>query len=100
MWLGLGICATFVGVLGLKDGLRHFHAAEPGLPLVERRRTDTVLAADVRRHDAGILLPQNCNDLLFGKTVTSSSVRPFLGPDSRYLGGVSRGHVIRDNRSF
>src|SRR5262245_7992449 len=46
-------------------GVRHLEAAILRLPFVERRAADPVLAADVRGLRAGLLLPQNPDDLLF-----------------------------------
>jgi hypothetical protein len=45
--------------------LRHFQPAEPGFPFVEDRRADAVLAANLRRRNPGLLLPQYRNNLLF-----------------------------------
>ena len=45
--------------------VRHLHAAELRLPLVERAFADAVTAAYVRRLLAGLLLPQDPDDLLF-----------------------------------
>ena len=38
-----------------------------GLPFVERRRADAVLAADLRRLQATLLLSQNRDDLFLGE---------------------------------
>src|ERR1700722_2268818 len=43
----------------------HVQPAELGFPLVECRRTQPVLAAQVHHRDTRLLLPQNPNDLLF-----------------------------------
>ena len=48
-------------------GVRHFQPAELGLPLVERRRADLVLAAHVCRRHATLLLLQDRDDLLFAE---------------------------------
>ena len=45
--------------------LRHVQAAILGLPLVEGRRPDAVLAAQLRHRQARFLLTQDPNDLLF-----------------------------------
>lgn len=54
----------------LRKGLGDVHAAELGFPLVDARIADAVLAAQVRDHDAGLVLLQDADDLFFGKTVT------------------------------
>ena len=46
-------------------GVRHFKAAVLGLPFVERRAADPVLAAHVGRLRPGLVLPQDPDDLLF-----------------------------------
>src|SRR4029077_5468668 len=63
-------------------GVGHFETAELGLPLVERRRADTVLAAHLRRRNPGFLLPQHRNDLLFREPSSLHRPSPFVGPDS------------------
>ena len=71
-----------LGVLVLQrlqpPGVRHVHAAELGLPLVECRAADPVLAAHVRRLRPGLLLPQNPDDLLF-REPARFIVRPLPG---------------------
>src|SRR5262249_7110211 len=46
---------------------RDVQPSEFSLPLVKGRRANAVLAADLRRRNSGLLLPQHGNDLLFGK---------------------------------
>src|SRR6185312_7585242 len=55
-------------VLGLQGPqptrLGHLETAELGLPLVERRRADPMLAAQIGRWQPGLLLVQHADDLL------------------------------------
>ena len=48
--------------------LRHLHAAIGRLPLLERRTAHAVLTAHVRHRRSRLLLTQNRNDLLLGKS--------------------------------
>lgn len=61
------------GVLVLKRlqplRLRHIHAAELGLPVVERRVRNPVPAAQVGDLRARLLFPQHPDDLLFRKSL-------------------------------
>jgi hypothetical protein len=45
----------------------HVHSGELRLELVEGRRQDAVLAADIRRLRTGLLLLQHPDDLLLGE---------------------------------
>jgi hypothetical protein len=60
--------------------LGHLQTTERGLPLVEGRRADPVLAADLRRRYARLLLPQNRDDLFFRKRDR------FIRPSPRWAG--------------
>src|SRR6185437_11130593 len=69
-----------------------FHPAKLGLPTVERRRADPVLAAHLGGRKPGLLLAQHRNDLLFREP--RSLHRPVL-PSGRTLassGGNNGGH--------
>jgi len=57
---------------------QHLQPAELRLPLVERRRSDPVAAANLRRRHASFLLLQDRNDLLFVEPASLHIVR-FLG---------------------
>jgi hypothetical protein len=46
-------------------GLGHVHAAVLGLPIVERRFRDAVLARQIGSLRPSLMLAQNANDLLF-----------------------------------
>ena len=48
-------------------GFRHLQTALLRLPLEKRRLAEPVLAADLRRWPAGILLAQDSNDLLLAE---------------------------------
>src|SRR6185437_1562383 len=73
-----------------------FHPAKLGLPTVERRRADPVLAAHLGGRKPGLLLAQHRNDLLFREP--RSLHRPVL-PSGRTLassGGNNGGHSRYD----
>src|SRR6266851_2232103 len=48
-------------------GVRHLHAAEPGLPVVQRRFRHPVLPAQIRGLRSRLVLAQDRDDLLFRK---------------------------------
>jgi hypothetical protein len=48
-------------------GLRDVHPAEFGLPIVQRRFRDAVLAGEIGGLRTGLLLAQHTNNLLFRK---------------------------------
>ena len=74
-------------------GVRHAHPAELGLPGVDRALGYAVLARQLARFRAGLVLPQDPDDLLFRKSRSFHSVRPFKGRTLAPRGGNSQGHV-------
>jgi hypothetical protein len=74
-------------------GLGNVHAAEFGLPIVERRLRNRVFAREVRRLRASFLLPQNPDDLLFREPFLLHRVRPAIGRTLIDAGGIFQGHV-------
>src|SRR3954451_19946228 len=71
-----------------------------GLPFIESRRADTVLAADLRRRNPSLLLPQHRDDLLFRKPQSLHGPSLSLGRPLVSPGGVSGGHVRRQVPAF
>ena len=71
-----------LGVLGLKRlqllGVRHFHAALLGSPLVECRITDTVLAAKLLRPKPSLMLFHYPDYLFFAETASLHPLSPQL----------------------
>lgn len=47
--------------------LADVHAAKSGIPFVKGRIADTMLAAQIGNGNAGLMLLQNADDLLFGE---------------------------------
>src|SRR5690606_29473878 len=74
-------------------GVRHAHPAELGLPGVDRALGHAVLARQLARFGAGLVLPQDPDDLLFRESRSFHSVRPFKARTLAPRGGNSQGHV-------
>ena len=81
-------------------GVRYIHAAVLGLPLVERRAADPVLAAHIRRLRPGLMLPQYPDDLFFGEPASASCPSPSAGDGLTHLWRRFRGsaHIKRQFR--
>src|SRR3546814_13494003 len=72
--------------------VRHRHAAEPGLVLVEGRIRDAVLAADLCGLHPGIVFADHPDDLLLRKSALSHG-SSFLSMDSTISWPAFRGQI-------
>lgn len=77
----------------LADGLRHLHPAEMGLPLVDARVTDPVLAAQVEDRHPGLVLLQDPDDLLFREQAAPHVLVLPMGQNRLQTGSARRGNV-------
>jgi len=78
--LHVGVHLLEPGVLGLQllDAFEHrrIHAAVLAAPLVKRRSTDAILAADVRHFQPGVLLLEDGHNLRFTELADSHRKAP------------------------
>src|SRR5947199_6108449 len=69
------------------------HAAESGLPFVDARVADAVLAAQIGDRNAGLVLLQYPDDLLFRKAAALHALVLVLGQNELQTGLSPRGKV-------
>ena len=73
--------------------------AELGLPFVDAGVADAMLAAQIGDRNAGLVLLQNPDDLLFRKAVALHALVLVLGQNELQTGLSPRGNVILAERS-
>src|SRR3954447_12797792 len=75
-------------------------AAESGLPFVDARVAHAVLAAQISNCDAGLVLLQYPDDLLFRKAAALHALVLVLGQSELQTGLSPRGKVTADDRPW